>query len=168
MSFRANYDCNCLALRKATRKATRLYDNMLASAGIRSTQFSILAALSGDRAAVTIGDLASELVMDNSTLGQNLRPLVREGFVAITIGEDRRSRMASLTSAGVAKVKEAKVLWMGAQRAFEEGFGATSSEGMREYLRLFCDDAGRNKPEKRKREINRPERYVLILDIGQI
>jgi DNA-binding MarR family transcriptional regulator len=130
-------------------KSAGIGSGLMASAGIRSTQFSILAALSGDRAAVTIGDLASELVMDNSTLGQNLRPLEREGFVAITIGEDRRSRMASLTSAGVAKVKEAKVLWMGAQRAFEEGFGATSSEGMREYLRLFCDDAGRNELEKR-------------------
>jgi DNA-binding MarR family transcriptional regulator len=148
MPFRVNDECNCLALKKAARKAIRLYDNLLAPAGIRSTQFSILSALN-KRVEVTIGEPANELVMDNSTLGQNLRPLEREGLVAISVGEDRRFRVASLTSAGVAKVEEAKVLWMRAQSAFEKEFGDTSSQGMREDLRRLCDGAGQDDLEKR-------------------
>src|SRR2546427_5068211 len=35
--------CNCTALREAARYVTQLYDQHLASAGLRSTQFSILA-----------------------------------------------------------------------------------------------------------------------------
>ena len=35
--------CNCLALRQATRHVTQFYDRFLASSGLRTTQFSILA-----------------------------------------------------------------------------------------------------------------------------
>ena len=35
--------CNCLALRQAARHVTQFYDQFLASAGLRTTQFSILA-----------------------------------------------------------------------------------------------------------------------------
>jgi hypothetical protein len=37
--------CNCLALRQAARHVTQFYDQFLAAAGLRTTQFSILARL---------------------------------------------------------------------------------------------------------------------------
>src|SRR5262249_62096533 len=37
--------CNCLALRQAARHVSQLYDSYLASEGLRTTQFSILAKL---------------------------------------------------------------------------------------------------------------------------
>ncbi|MBV9686386.1 MAG: hypothetical protein JO096_04145, partial [Alphaproteobacteria bacterium] len=37
--------CNCLALRQAARHVTQFYDRFLASAGLRATQFGILAKL---------------------------------------------------------------------------------------------------------------------------
>ena len=35
--------CNCLALRQASRHISQIYDRQLAQAGLRTTQYSILA-----------------------------------------------------------------------------------------------------------------------------
>jgi hypothetical protein len=37
-----NEHCHCLALRKAGRRATQLYDKALEPVGVSATQFSIL------------------------------------------------------------------------------------------------------------------------------
>ncbi len=68
--------CNCTALRKASRRMSQFYDAALAPSGLRSTQFSILADLArrGDTPP-TIRELSETLVLDQSTIGQNLRPL---------------------------------------------------------------------------------------------
>ena len=39
--------CNCQALRQAARRLTQFYDHALAPAGLRVTQFPILAWLAG-------------------------------------------------------------------------------------------------------------------------
>jgi DNA-binding MarR family transcriptional regulator len=101
--------CNCAALRQATRRVTRLYDDALAPVGLGVNQFSILARL---------------LVMDRSTLGHLLRPLEKRGFVKLEVSErDRRSRLVALTRAGKAAVDKARPRWAAAQRRFESTFG---------------------------------------------
>src|SRR3984893_4403092 len=89
--------CNCLALRQAARHVTQFYDQFLVSAGLRTTQFSILAKLQR-LGSMTISALAADLVMDRTTLGRNLQPLAREGLVGVAKGRtDRRSREGRLT-----------------------------------------------------------------------
>ncbi len=115
--------CNCAALRQATRRVTRLYDDSLAPAGLGVNQFSILARLSPVGPS-TIQDLARLLVMDRSTLGHLLRPLEKHGFVKLEVSEhDRRSRLVALTRAGKAAVDKALPRWAAAQRRFESTFG---------------------------------------------
>lgn len=126
--------CNCLALRKAARKATQLYDAALADAGIRSTQYHILAHLGRQPNGHTISEIASALALDRATLGHSLKPLERDGLISFSIGEDRRSRLITLTRTGIAKLDEAKPLWMRAQRKFENQFGAAYSEQLRREL----------------------------------
>ena len=61
--------CTCMRLRKASRRMSQFYDAALAPAGLRSTQFSMLAEI--ERRAQkppTIGELADVLVMDQSTI----------------------------------------------------------------------------------------------------
>src|ERR1700749_126128 len=87
--------CNCLALRQAARHVTQFYDQFLTPIGLRATQYSILARLHR-RGAMTINALATELVMDRTTLGRNLLPLERDGLIAIGRGKtDRRSKEIS-------------------------------------------------------------------------
>src|ERR1700732_3853608 len=85
-------ECTCLAVRKAARHITQFYDQYLAPVGLRTTQFSILAKLKR-LGPMTINALAGELVMDRTTLGRNIRPLQREGLLAVAPGQsDRRSK----------------------------------------------------------------------------
>ena len=126
--------CNCLALRQASRHVTQFYDQFLTAAGLRTTQFSILARLRR-LGPTTISVLAADLVMDRTTLGRNLQPLEREGLVAVVKGrEDRRSREIRLTEAGVERLRAAVEGWLKAQAGFEGVFGQQRSAELRVLL----------------------------------
>src|SRR5437899_2458264 len=131
--------CNCLALRQAARHVTQFYDQFLASAGLRTTQFSILARLRR-LGPMTIGALAADLVMDRTTLGRNLQPLEREGPVAVVKGEDdRRSREIRLTDTGAERLRGAVEGWVKAQAGFEAVFGEQRSSELRALLHAVAD-----------------------------
>jgi len=142
----AETTCNCAAIRQAARRITRLYDQALAPAGLRITQYPILSWLATTGPA-TMSVLAERMVMDRATLGHNLRPLEAQGLVTLTAGEDRRSRMVALTDAGRRKMTEARPGWKAAQNRFEAVFGAEDSAALRAtMLRLarldFSTDHG--------------------------
>ena len=131
-------ECNCLALRQAARHVTQFYDQYLAQAGLRTTQFSILARLKR-LGPLTINALARELVMDRTTLGRNMLPLEREGLITIEDGApDRRSKVLHLTKAGAGRVRAARKLWGEAQRHFEKSFGAERASTLRKELRAVA------------------------------
>ena len=125
--------CNCLAIRQAARQVTQFYDRRLAPAGLRATQFSVLAKLDrlGPRA---INELAASMVMDRTTMGRALRPLEREGFIAIGPGRDGRTRALRLTPAGKRRLNAAMPLWRQAQDAFEAAYGSTEAARLRAAL----------------------------------
>jgi DNA-binding MarR family transcriptional regulator len=126
--------CNCLALRQASRHLTQFYDQLLASSGLRTTQFSILIRL---RLAgpMTINALAKALVMDRTTLGRNILPLEREGLIDVVSGRaDRRSKVLRLTKAGAARLRAARAGWTQAQAKFEAAFGGRRAAGLRALL----------------------------------
>jgi len=129
--------CNCLALRQATRHVTQFYDQFLTPVGLRATQYSILARLHR-RGAMTINALAAELVMDRTTLGRNVRPLQRDGLVAIGPGKtDRRRKELRLTPSGLARFEAAQKGWTKAQTGFERNFGVRRAKA----LRVLLEDA---------------------------
>ena len=134
--------CNCAALRKASRRISQFYDSALASAGLRSTQFAVLVEL--DRRTdepPTIRELSEALVMDQSTIGQNLRPLEREGLIALVQDEaDRRSRRVKLTRTGRSRLAAAQPLWSAAQQRFEDGFGKRAAAELRNVLVKIARD----------------------------
>jgi DNA-binding MarR family transcriptional regulator len=126
--------CNCLAVRQAARYLTQFYDQYLAPAGLRTTQFSILAKLRG-YGPLSINALAKELVMDRTTLGRNMLPLEREGLIEIVPGAaDRRTKELRLTQAGVERLRAAAPGWEQAQSRFEKAFGRTRSSELRALL----------------------------------
>ena len=127
-------DCNCLAVRQAARHITQFYDHFLASSGLRTTQFSILAKLRR-LGPMTINALAAEMVMDRTTLGRNILPLERDGLIAVEQGSrDRRSKELRVTAAGEARFRAGIKGWVQAQRQFEKAFGAKRTTDMRAIL----------------------------------
>lgn len=134
--------CNSTAIRMAARRVTLLYDNALGEAGVRSTQFTILAAIDAASAAPpTISQLADSLAMESSALGHTLRPLEREGWVRLSAPDsDRRSKRLTLTADGVAKVRECEALWQGAQDRFEQVLGGKAAADLRAALLNIAND----------------------------
>ena len=128
--------CNCSALRQAARHVTRFYDAFLSPAGLRATQFSILAKLR-QRGPLTITALAAEMVMDRTTLGRNIRPLQRKGLVAVASGRrDHRSKELHLTETGLERLRAAGAPWREAQQRFEALFGIERAFALRQFLHI--------------------------------
>ncbi len=125
--------CNCLALRQASRRVTQLYDQAMAAIGLRVTQFSILAKLH-QAGPATIHELARLMVMDRSTLGHNLRPLEKQGLVALAVALDRRRRAITLTEAGAERLAQGWRAWREAQRRFEADLGPERAQALRALL----------------------------------
>ena len=127
--------CNCLALRRAARQATQLYDRHLAGAELRTTQFSVLVNLRR-LGPMTINRLAQEMAIDRTTLGRNILPLERDGLIGIRQGAtDKRRKELELTKAGTDRLRRAVKLWSNAQADFEAKFGAERAAALRAELR---------------------------------
>jgi DNA-binding MarR family transcriptional regulator len=136
----SSQDCNCFAVRSAARHITQFYDQFLAPAGLRTTQYSILAKLNR-RGPLTINGLAKEMVMDRTTLGRNIQPLERDGLIRTEqIASDLRAKELHLTKAGEKRLQEASAAWSRAQAQFEKGFGADRSAELRALLRAVVAD----------------------------
>jgi DNA-binding MarR family transcriptional regulator len=132
--------CNCTALRKASRRISQLYDTALAPSGLRTTQRAILAQI-GRSEPATVGALAEALVMDSGALAHTLKPLERDGLIAVAVNpDDRRNRLITLTRRGRVKLAETDALWAKAQRGFEAAFGRAESEALRQALCLLISD----------------------------
>ena len=126
--------CVCATARMAARSLTRIYDRALEPAGIRTTQFSVLARLL-EEGPLPLTRLARRLAMDRTTLARDLRPLERRGLVAISIGADRRVRMAELTPAGNRLVDEVRPLWKDVQRDVRAQLGPDRVARLMDELR---------------------------------
>jgi DNA-binding MarR family transcriptional regulator len=128
--------CNASAAKKAARRLSLMYDTVLAPVGLKSSQYGILSELHARGAALpTVRELSEELVMDRSTLGQNLRPLERDGLITLfTDPNDRRNRLIALTKLGFARLNEAAKYWGIAQDRFEAAFGKREAADLRSVL----------------------------------
>jgi DNA-binding MarR family transcriptional regulator len=114
--------CACANLRQAARAITQFYDAQLQPSGLRATQFTVLMAISLNQQ-ITITDLAARLGMDRTTLTRNLKPLEKQGLVESDPGEDRRTRVVTLTGQGKEALKKAWPLWEKTQQQVVEALG---------------------------------------------
>ena len=108
--------CSCLRFPKAARRVSLIYDQHLEPFGLTVTQYGLLGHVR-THDGIGVGALAQKLVMDQSTLTCNLRPLMRRGLVVMAPSPaDRRNRNLHLTSAGRAELTDARPGWEAAQR----------------------------------------------------
>jgi DNA-binding MarR family transcriptional regulator len=109
-------------MRRLARAMSRLYDQHLATVGLKTTQYSVL--VNAGRAALPVAELADRLGMERTTLTRNLKPLAEAGWVVLVPGQDSRQRIVTITDAGRAKVEEAYAAWRAAQTEIENQLGA--------------------------------------------
>ncbi|WP_328587484.1 MarR family winged helix-turn-helix transcriptional regulator [Algihabitans albus] len=113
----------------------RRYDQALRPLNLTNGQFSLLMSLNRPEPP-TIGEVATLLAMDRTTLTAALKPLARRGLLAVVVsGGDRRSRRMALTPAGRKLMAAAVPLWMQAQAETERLLAASDVERLRSDLR---------------------------------
>jgi DNA-binding MarR family transcriptional regulator len=142
-------DCNNSMLRRASRMLGQLYDDALSPSGLKATQHGLLAQiLMMDDP--TLRELAEEIVMDLSALGHTLKPLIRDGYVALVPDKkDGRVKHATLTKAGKRKLEQTIKLWSEAQRRFEAVFGEKRAASLRYILEELSSETFRQSYKSR-------------------
>lgn len=150
--------CACARLRRASRALTRLYDDAMASSGLRVTQYSLLRTLER-RGTACLSDLAEELLLDRTALARTLDPLAARGLVALASGRDARTREATLTAAGEKALRAALPQWRRVQAQVAATLGSTRLGALiatlAEVEAMHPDSGGR---ALRARRTTRPRR----------
>ena len=141
----AETPCTCAALRRTARRLTKAYDRALRPAGLRLTQYSVLANVAradGEGSGLTVTDLARRLAMDRTTLTRNLRPLEVAGWLRVAPGPDRRSRAVEITEEGRRVLEAARPLWQAAERTFRQALGREDAAALRRLLDAAMGSVG--------------------------
>jgi DNA-binding MarR family transcriptional regulator len=129
--------CTCFALRKVSRAVTRLYDQHLARAGLKTTQYSLLRWIA--TGPMPIATLAAKTTTDRTTLTRSLRPMVDAGWVALRSGADARQRIVTITTAGRQVIEVARSAWRAAQAELEGAVGNAAVRALHERLDMTLD-----------------------------
>ena len=119
---------HCTAARRNSRDLTRVFEKAMRGSGVRGTQFTLLATLV-QTGPIPTTRLAEFQGLERTTLTRNLSRLVRDGFVQIHEGEDRRVRKVAITPAGEDAARRAFPFWKRAQDAALAAAGAKGAQG---------------------------------------
>lgn len=125
--------CACEGLRRTSRAVTASYQKSLRDSGITPAQLPILVAaqLMGP---VPVGPLATQLVVDRTTLTRNLAGLQDAGLVSVDRDVDRRVRLVAITPAGRRALRRALRARRTAQARLEKRFGTARMRSLIDEL----------------------------------
>jgi DNA-binding MarR family transcriptional regulator len=125
--------CYCIALRKASRKVSSLYDDALKDFGITVAQFSLLRKLQ-TKQPQTITELAERMSLDRSTVGRNIKLLEAKDLIETMPGDDLREAPLNLSEKGNALLFDCAPKWQRVQDDLEARLG---SQGIRQLTELL-------------------------------
>lgn len=125
--------CACQSLRRLTRFVTRIYDRELRKADIEITQFGLLTALAA------VGEinqkrLSAGFGMDSTTLTRTLALLLKQHWIHVRPGKDRRERVFRLAEAGKRQLAAAQPHWEEAERQLRETLGPAAFKQLRSIV----------------------------------
>ena len=135
MEIKKSDICLGHTIRKADRVISQFYNEYMAPVGIRITQFSVLRALSLLGNGITASHIQEALVMDQTTVSRALKPLIRDGFIEVTQGANKREKALALSTSGKALYEEALIPWNEAQKVIKQKLGGTHTDNLIELSR---------------------------------
>ncbi len=113
----------CANVRRASRVLSQMYDDALRPLGLRSTQFSILQALSL-AGPLLQGNLADFLALDTTALTRAVQLMQKRGWIKVAKGKlDRRERWLSLAPRGGQELTRALPAWQKVQQNLRAALG---------------------------------------------
>ena len=113
---------------------TAIYDDALANAGLKTSQFSVLVSVA-NREEVRPAELTKLLQMDESTLSRNVERMCARGWLRLVRDQDRRSHLIVVTDKGKALIRKCVPAWQKAQDEVSKCLGAENVAALRSALR---------------------------------
>jgi DNA-binding MarR family transcriptional regulator len=131
-----NVEGICLGgcVRKLNRMVTAIYDGALASAGLKTSQFSVLVSVA-NRKQARPAELTKHLQLDESTLSRNVERMCSRGWLRLVQDADRRSHLIEVTDKGQALIRKSLPAWQKAQVEVSRRLGTDSVAELRSALR---------------------------------
>jgi DNA-binding MarR family transcriptional regulator len=112
--------CTVMNARLAARRISRFLETRLREEGLSVAQFGLMAHIAAARDD-TIGALAEQTGLDQSTLSRNLHALRRDALVEIAVVEkDLRRRAVWLTEKGVRRLEAVLQIWRDSHAAISK------------------------------------------------
>ena len=115
-------ECTCFNLRKAARVVTQFYDDGMRPTGLRGTQFALLVHTYA-MGPISLSKLADAMATDRTTLTRNLELLEKNALVRVEDGDDRRTRIVSITDDGRKRLARAFPYWKKTQDEIKKMMG---------------------------------------------
>jgi len=131
-------ECVGFRVRMLNRIVTAIYDGALASAGLTTSQFTVLVAIA-NRGKSKPRELARLLQMDESTLSRNVERMCVKGWLRLEPEGDRRSHLIQITDKGEASIRKGLPAWQQAQEVVTGELGAETVAALRLALHKLRD-----------------------------
>ena len=103
-------ECVGFRVRMMNRMVTAIYDDAMNSAGLKTSQFTVLVAVAS-REESRPAKLAKFLHMDESTLSRNVDRMCNKGWLKLVPEQDRRSHLIAITDSGRALIRKSYPAW---------------------------------------------------------
>jgi DNA-binding MarR family transcriptional regulator len=127
--------CPAAALRRAARRLGQFYDDALAPTGLTGQQallLSVAKRMTEAGTGPTLQTLAAALQIQISALTHALKPLARDGLIAVVPDPaDRRTKRAVVTEPGRRRLDDVIRLWSDANRRVEAALGTEAMARLR-------------------------------------
>lgn len=121
--------CACFNVRRAARSVTQVYDEALSAVNVSSGQFVILLSVR-ILSQATMQKLAETVALDRSALSRAVQPLLRRELLSIEPGRDRRTKLITLSPAGMQMLADGAPHWERAQARMRGALGEDGFDGL--------------------------------------
>ncbi len=128
--------CIGMRTRVINRVISRIYDEALRPHGIKGSQMSILAVISGFGRAEP-SEICRLLQLDASTLSRNVSRMKSKGWLNADPRSDRRAHRLELTANGERIIEEAFSSWQEAQNKVTSALGEENMAVIRKVARTL-------------------------------
>jgi len=121
-------------VRKLNRMVSAIYDSALASAGVKTSQFSVLVSVA-NRKEARPAELTKHLQLGESTLSRNVERMCARGWLRLVQDADRRSHLIEVTDKGQALIRKCLPGWQKAQAEVSRRLGTDTVAELKSALR---------------------------------
>src|SRR5580658_753345 len=121
-------------VRQLNRMVRAIYDGSRSTAGLKTSQFSVLVSVA-NRKQARPAELTKHLQLDESTLSRNVERMCARGWLRLVQDADRRSHLIEVTDKGQALIRKSLPACQKAQAEVSRRLGADTVAELRSALR---------------------------------